>query len=427
MDLIDAMMSNSTASVYALVGMAVFGLTLQPALARRFHINLPAIYVAIGVLAALIGVPHISPLASGLQAKIVTHASELIVIVGLASAGLAIDLNAGWTRWNAVWRLLGICMPLTILALIVLGQGAGLGLASALLLGAALAPTDPVLARSVQVEGPGEDEDPTRIALTAEAGLNDGLAFPFIWAAIALAAGSFDWGSFLSYDVLYRVGAGIAVGWGAGWLMSRLVFSAMGDAANERGAPILVVLSTTFVAYGFAEFIHAYGFLSVFIAARSGRAHDRDAAVRGGDDTAYINRVHRSADQIEGLLMVLLLMWFGTFVGAELMWLWEWTDLLIAAVLVLLIRPVAGWISLLGFKSPRAERAKIAFFGIRGMGTIFYLAFAQTHLPEGVVFDGLEQVWRIAGLTIVLSIVMHESLAGWLFNRSRVGIPSGAK
>ena len=419
--MINTLLSNPVACVYALIGFALFGLTLQPALARRYHINLPAIYIALGVIATLLGFPHISPLGSELQAKIITHASELIVIVSLTAAGLAIDLKASWRRWNATWRLLGIAMPLTIIALVFLGQWAGLGLAGAILLGASLAPTDPVLARSVQVGGPGGDEDPTRIALTSEAGLNDGLAFPFVWAAIALAAGTFNWTEFLAYDAVYRVAAGIMIGWGVGWVVSRLVFSKFGDAANDRSSPLIVMLAATFIAYGLAEFIHAYGFLSVFIAARSGRKHDRDSQVRQSDDSAYAAEAHESADQFEGILMVILLLWFGTFVAAELWDQWQWSDLVIALALLLVVRPVAGWIAMIGFDGPRTEKFKMAFFGIRGMGTIFYIAYAQTHAQ----FDDIDAVWRIAGLCILISVLMHESLAGWLFNRSRVAIPAG--
>lgn len=419
--MIDTLLSNSDALLYALIGSALFGLTLQPALARRYHINMPAVYIALGAVSIGVGFPHISPFGSELQAKIITHASEMIVIVSLTAAGLAIDLKGGWKRWNATWRLLGIAMPLTVLVLVLLGQWSGLGLAAAVLLGAALAPTDPVLARSVQVGGPGEGEDPTRITLTAEAGLNDGLAFPFVWAAIALALGTFNWGEFLLKDVTYKVGLGIVIGWGVGRLVSVLVFSKMGDAANDRNNPLIVMLAATFLAYGVTEFCHAYGFLAVFVAARSSRHHDKDAEIRKSDENAYVRKAHQEADQFESLLMVLLLLWFGSFVAAELWYQWRWSDLFIALTLLLIVRPLVGWLSLLGYGCETKEKLKIAFFGIRGMGTIFYIAYAQTHAP----FEQIEAVWRIAGLCILISILMHETLAGWLFNRSRVAIPTG--
>ena len=423
----DWLLENSTASVYALIGAALFGLTMQKPLARRFHINLPALYIVIGVIAAVVGAGVLSPLADELQAKVITHASELIVIVSLTGAGLAIDTRMGWRRWNATWRLLAVAMPVTIAALVFLGQWAGLGLAAAVLLGASLAPTDPVLARSVQVKGPGEGEDATSVGLTAEAGLNDGLAFPFVWAAVALAAGTFSWGSFLAYDVLYRIVVGCAIGWAAGWLVAKLIFSKMGDGRNGRDNPLLVMLGATFVAYGLAEFVHAYGFLSVFIAARAGRNSQIDPDMKDAPEESYTNRAHEEADQFESMMMVLLLLWFGTFVGAELWHRWQWSDLAIALTLLLIVRPVAGWVALLGHKAAPMERFKMAFFGIRGMGTIFYIAYAQTHMPEGMTFPEIDAVWRIAGLCILISVIMHESLAGVLFNRgNRAAIPTGA-
>ena len=416
-------LNNPTAAVYAVLGFALFGLTLQPALKQRFRLNLPAIYIFTGIAAALLGAPHVSPYGSELQAKIITHASELIVIVSLTGAGLAIDTKAGWRRWNATWRLLGIAMPLTVVALYFLGSWAGLPLAAAILLGAALAPTDPVLARAVQVGGPGEGEDTTSIALTGEAGFNDSLAFPFVWAAIAVAAGSFEWGTFLGYDVLWRIAVGIAVGVAVGWALSRIVFSDLGDAENERGNPLIVMLAATFLAYGLTEFLHGYGFLAVFVAARASRATKADEELEDAPEDSYTNAAHQEADQFEGIMMVLLLLWFGTFVGAELWHQWRWSDLAIALALLLVVRPIAGWIALIGYRTAPMERFKIAFFGIRGMGTIFYIAFAQTHMPDGMMFDGIDAVWRIAGLCIFISVLMHETLAGMLFSE-RTGIPT---
>ena len=104
-------------------------------------------------------------------------------------AGLKIDRRVGWRSWGLTWRLLAIAMPLTILLLSLLSHWLlGLGAAAAILLAASLAPTDPVLASDVQVGPPKSgEEDETRFALTSEAGLNDGLAFPFVMCALALA------------------------------------------------------------------------------------------------------------------------------------------------------------------------------------------------------------------------------------------------
>jgi len=398
---------------YLLFGLAFFALTLAPALAHWRSYNLPALYVALGMLSSLIGLPLISPLGGDIELAIIEHVSELIVIISLAGAGLAINTPASWRNWRPTWLLLIVVMPVSVIAVVWLGVVVGgLGLASAMLLGAALAPTDPVLARSVQVGGPGEDEQHAKVALTAEAGLNDGLAFPFVYLALAFAANGitsigqdldawlFDW---LSFDVLYRVTVGIAVGWGIGRFLSGLVFSRIGDAGQGAVNPALNFLAWTFVAYGLTEAIDGYGFLAVFVSARAGRHH----APEDGNVT-YAQKAHRSGDQLEAILLVLLLVWFGSFLaqgfGGEGLWLhWTWSDLSIALLLIVVVRPLSGVIALSRMRLSWDDRLRVSIFGVRGMGSIFYIAYGQSHGQ----FDDIDAVWRIAALVIILSIVVH--------------------
>ena len=151
--------------------------------------------------------------------------TEFVVIVALMGAGLKLDRPLGWHSWLITWRLIGVAMPITIAAIALLGWGwLGLDLASALLLGAALAPTDPVLASDVQVGPPKSgEEDEVRFALTSEAGLNDGLSFPFVYLAIAVSlsqvTGKFWFREWLLVDVVWKLAAGIGVGWLVGRLM----------------------------------------------------------------------------------------------------------------------------------------------------------------------------------------------------------------
>ena len=398
---------------YLLFGLAFFGLTLAPALSHWRSYNLPAIYVALGMLSSLLELPLISPLGGDIELAIIEHVSELIVIISLAGAGLAINTPASWRNWQPTWHLLIIVMPISVVAVTWLGVWVGgLGLASAMLLGAALAPTDPVLARSVQVGGPGEEEQHAKVALTAEAGLNDGLAFPFVYLALAFAAHGitaidqdldrwlFGWASF---DVLYRVAAGVIVGWLIGRFLSGLVFSRIGDAAQGAVNPALNFLAWTFVAYGVTEAIDGYGFLAVFVSARAGRHHSPE-----DDAVPYARQAHRSGDQLEAILLVLLLVWFGSFLaqgfGGEGLWRnWTWSDLAIASLLILVVRPLSGIIALGGVRLCWRDRIRVAVFGVRGMGSIFYIAYGQSHGQ----FNDIDAVWRIAALTIVLSIIVH--------------------
>ena len=402
----DFILQNQLAFYYSLIGAAFMGLTFQPALGKKLFYNVPIIYISVGALGALIGLPVINPLSSEAELKIIEHASELIVIISLVGAGLSIDLKAGWRTWQPTWRLLIFAMPLTILSIVFLGNYVlGLGIAAAVLLGASIAPTDPVLARSVSVGAPNSDQKGAQTALTSEAGLNDGLAFPFIWLAIALSAANIDSFSFLdwlSYKFLFKVGMGVAIGLITGWAITKLLFSRIGDAANDRSNPLLVVLAATFLSYGIAEFAHGYGFLSVFIAARAGRA-----LTKGSKAEPYENKAHHAADQIESVLLALILLWFGTFIGGTLWTYWTWMDLSIALAIILLIRPLAAWLSLFGLGIERPERVKIAFFGIRGMGSIYYMAFALSHAE----FDDPARLWSILSLTILVSAIIHGSLS----------------
>lgn len=401
----DFILNNQIAFYYSLIGLAFLGLTFEPALRRKIFYNIPVLYIMVGVAAALIGLPVINPLQSELELKIVEHVSELIVIVSLTGAGLSIDLKAGWSRWQPTWRLLLFAMPATIFAITLFGtEVAGLTFASAILLGAAIAPTDPVLARSVSVGSPNSEQRGTETTLTSEAGLNDGLAFPFVWLAIGLASMGTDFSmtEWAIWELFYKVLAGAGMGALIGCVIAKVLFSDLGDAKNGRANVVLFVLAGTFLAYGLAEFIHGYGFLSVFIAARAGRARTRDTKAE-----PYENAAHKSADQLESILLAVILLWFGTFIGSTLWQFWTWEDFIFALLIIGLFRPILAWLSLLGHSMHIIDKFKISFFGIKGMGTIFYVAFALSHAS----FTDPSRIWSIVSLTILISAVIHGSIA----------------
>ncbi len=400
-------LENKGAFYYSLIGLSLLVMSLRPAFKKKQFINIPVLYILVGIFMARIGLPLLTPSSGDLAVLVIERVSEIIVIISLAGAGLAIDVGTNWRRWIPSWCLIGIAMPLTIAAIFLLGwQVAGLGIAASVLLGASLAPTDPVLARAVQVGGPGKKQDGARVALTSEAGLNDGLAFPFVWMAIGLAGAAsvnaFDWTQWVLYDAIYRTAAGVLVGIACGWVVTKVLFGPLGDATNERGNPVIVLLSATFIAYGFAEFVHGYGFLSVFVAARAGLVFAQNTSAE-----PYEHMAHNIADQIEAVLMAVLLLWFGAYVGAELWSQWTWSDLGIALAILFIVRPIIAFASMIRTCGNWRDRLKVSFFGIRGMGSIFYIAFAQSHAD----IVGIDSVWRIAGLTILLSVIVHGTLA----------------
>src|ERR1700712_4663402 len=255
---------------FALIGLGMFCAAILPRLLAQRAVSVPIVFLGLGMLVHLLPLGLINPDPRE-HPIIAQHLAEIVVIIALMGAGLRLDRPFGRFRWSSTWRLLAITMPLSIAATAVLGWWAlGLGPAAAVLLGSVLAPTDPVLASDVQVGEPSEDEeseDEVRFALTSEAGLNDGLAFPFTYIPIAMAvkgAAPGNWfGHWLLVDVGYPIAAGVAIGWGIGWLLGRLFFRAPSERFRlAEHAEGFVALAATFLAYGAGELVHGYGFLS---------------------------------------------------------------------------------------------------------------------------------------------------------------------
>ncbi|GLY23969.1 cation:proton antiporter [Micromonospora sp. NBRC 101691] len=387
---------------FAVLGVGALLAGILPRMLERRPLSMPIAFLGLGMLIFLLptGLPVPDPLA---HPAVATHLTEVGVIVALMGAGLKIDRPFSWRRWSSTWRLLAVAMPLCIAAVALLGWWwAGLVPATALLLGAALAPTDPVLAADVQVGEPTDvedSEDEVRFALTSEAGLNDGLAFPFVYAAIAIASTSLaptDWlAGWLTVDLLWKITAGVAGGLLVGWLLGKLFFRAPSELRLARHAEGFLALAATFLAYGLVEVIGGYGFLAVFMAAR---------AIRSAERTHEFHAVlHDFAEQVERLLTVLLLLLFGGAVVGGLLAPLTWQAALVGLALVLVVRPLAGWLSLRGAPGRPAEHWVIASFGIRGVGSFYYLAYASTKAD----FPQADLVWATAGLVVIVSVVVH--------------------
>lgn len=336
--------------------------------------------------------------------------SEMAVIVALFATGMRLDVVRPFTRWSATARLLIVAMPLTIGAMLLVGLAAGLPLAAALLLGAMLAPTDPVLAGDVQVGPPTEGgEHPVRFALTAEAGLNDGLAFPFVYLALAAIAGLtatevIEWAAF---DLVYRIVAGTLVGAAAGWLMGQVVFRWPTDnVLAETGSGVLA-LAGVLVCYGAAEFVHGYGFIASFV---GGLAFRRVEA-----DHKFHSDLHLFNLAIEHSLTAVLLLMTGAALGTYGRMI-GWEHVVIAACLIFVVRPVTGWASLAGTGLDPRARLVTALFGVRGIGSIYYLAFAAGY---ATVMPAMADLWLTVLVTIAMSAGVHGLTAGAALSRIR--------
>ncbi|GGC03879.1 cation:proton antiporter [Cellulomonas carbonis] len=389
---------------YAAIGVATLLAALLPKLLRKAPVSMPMLFVAAGMVAFAL-IPELPTPDPVEYNHVALRLTEICVIVSLMGAGLAINRPFDRRRWASTWRLLGITMPLTILAVGVLGWAAlGLGVASAVLLAAALGPTDPVLATEVQVsepvDEPGADDDETRFALTSEAGLNDGLAFPFTWAAVAISLSGVapgGWlGHWLAVDVVWRIAVGVGVGWLVGALLGRLFFSGVAErmrlADHAQG---FVALAATFLTYGLAEIAHGYGFVAVFVSACALRASERGAE--------YHHVLHSFVEQVERLLTVAVLVLVGGAVSRGALDGIGLVEVLVVAAILLVVRPVAGWLGLAGGGTGPRERGVIAFFGVRGVGSFFYVAFA---LEEGS-FPDAERLWAVITLVVLGSVLLH--------------------
>ena len=373
-----------------------------PLLLRKLPLSLPITCLVIG--AAVFAMPNIPGVIPHPQEvlKLTERITEVVVIVSLMGAGLKLDRTLSWRTGGMTWRLLALAMPLTILLLALVGYSLlGLGAAAAVLLASALAPTDPVLASDVQVGPPHEGrEDEVRYALTSEAGLNDGLAFPFVNLAIAIALATSsqrDWlAHWFLFDVIWKLSAGLVIGVAVGSVLAWITFRLPKRARLSRTGDGFVALGITAIAYSVTELAHGYGFLAVFVAALSFRAVER------GHD--YHAKLHEFTDQLERLLMaVLLVLLGGAITAGGLLKDATWSVVLFAGLALFVVRPVVAYLSLWGRAEPVRERLVISFFGIRGMGSIYYLAYGLGH----ATFHSEGVLWSTVTLVIVASIFIH--------------------
>lgn len=367
------------------------------------------ILVGLSVFALVPGMPAaLDPVESP---RIWEVASELCVVVGLFGTGLRIDRFAARTKWLPTVRLLLIAMPLTIVLLALIGwQAAGMTLAGGLLLGAILAPTDPVLAGDVQVGPPHEGgEHPVRYALTTEAGLNDGLAFPFVHLGIAVAtAGGFSLalaGEWVAQDLIYRVAVGVAGGAGIGWLLAKILFDWPRENALSKTGSGVIALAGVLVAYGLTEIVEGYGFIAAFTAGYTLR--------RSETEHRFHRRLHDFSESLEHSLTAILLV----AIGAAIPILWPHFDLrhaIIGLALVFLIRPLVGWMALANTALRGRERLVVSFYGVRGIGSVYYLAYAGHH----VQLVNEYALWATVAFTILLSTIVHGLTAGIAVERA---------
>ncbi len=389
--------------LYALGGVALLAAMLALSNQRGRLYSASVVYLCLGVAVAaiveLLGVRWLDPLR---DASAIAHASELAVIIALFATGLALERPLGWRSWGSTWRLLAIVMPLTIVAVAAWGNTMmGLSIGAAIVLGATLAPTDPVLAGDVGIGPPGEaDSSEPRFALTSEAGLNDGLAFPFVMLGLLLAspATSERWAAPWAFgDVLWGVTVGLAVGVALGRGLGALYryWRAAGHVRSTFDA--WIAIAAVLAVYGVTEVLDAYGFLAAFAAGIAFNHAEEDAEAD--------RRVHRGALLAEKFGELTLVLLLGTLLstgGLQLPGLAGWA---LIALLLVVIRPAVTLFAFARSAMPLRERVFVGWFGVRGIGSLYYATFAAA---SGLLPDEEARILLWTALSAAsISIVVH--------------------
>lgn len=381
----------------------LLALILGPRLEKNKYLTAPIFFLFLGGIVFSTPLPWELPELMG-EPWLLKRITELGVIIALASAGLKIKNPFDWETWeNSIWLLI-VAMPLTILLTALLGWWAlGLAPASAILLGAVIAPTDPVLADDVQSREPETpDSSKTRLALTTEAGLNDGLAFPFTNLAIAVALVGLDpsgWlVDWLVIDVLYKITVGTFTGACTGWLLAYLLF----QTDKKRSSRIIggvFAVSLVFIPYSVAELVSGYGFIAVFIA----------SCIFRQQETAhkYKEEIHDFSVSMEQLLETLIMLMVGGFIAFGALQPLSIPIIITALAILFLVRPLSSYLALSGNDLPKSEKWVISFFGIRGIGSLYYLSYGIYYAD----FPQAEELWAITLLIITLSVIVHGTSA----------------
>ena len=402
------------------------GILALAALLHRFKslpFSFPILSLALGYVAFSLPL-GLTPPDPRQHGSLAVHLTEIGVIISLMGVGLKIDRLPQLRSWNATWRMLGICMPLTIIGVAWLGWWVlGLAPAAAVLLAAALAPTDPVLASDVQLgepepsvpddigsaaegdkaspkERPVESDDELRFTLTSEAGMNDSLAFPFTFLALLMLAegpSPTNWfGQWLMIDVLYRIVVGVVAGGAVGWALAHILLRLPVNTEQDKMRTGVGALAATLLLYGVTECVGGYGFLAVFIGGLTIRNKER---TQQGHQS-----LHTFSEQAEQLLMTVILIALGGAIAGGLLDALTWQAGLLGILLVFVVRPAAGLIGLVGEQRlSTLDKVIASFYGIRGIGCLFYLAYGLEHGG----FGDEDLLWATCAFAVVLSVIVH--------------------
>ncbi|MRJ23786.1 sodium:proton antiporter [Pseudomonas haemolytica] len=443
----------------AVLGAVLLTLALTSSYLRWMPVTTSAVCLLLGIA--------IGPLGADLlyldikdSSRWMEHLTEVAVLFSLFVSGLKLRLPLRHRTWRIAFGMAGPVMLLTILGTcLVLHYLLQLSWGISLLVGAMLAPTDPVLAGLVQVNN-AQDYDPLRFGLSGEAGLNDGTAFPFvIFGLLFMQHGGFDgdWlGGWVLKNLLWAVPAGLLIGYWMGRGIGRVTLRMRITNADSTLSPNdYLTLALIALAYVTAEAVGGYGFLAVFAAGLGLRKAEVKSTGNSDTPAEHLAQpvvghleveperaLHGDVSQLQdtqiaaGVMMNDMLS-FGslversmevflvTLLGIVLVSHWDWRALAVAALLFGVIRPVSVFAMPWGSLLDRRQRGLMSWFGIRGIGSIYYLFYALNH---GLIGTSSAVAVNLTLSVIALSIVVHglstQPMLGWYERRAGAKVQS---
>lgn len=408
---------------FLLIGVLMLGRGLTSTILARSPFSPSIIYLAIGVIAGpmVLNLFHFDPIK---QAPLLEILTEVAVLISLFSAGIKMPVPISVKLWTKPVLLAWLAMALTVLFVAAFSYFVfNFPLGLAILLGAILAPTDPVLATDVQSRHPG-DRDLLRFNLTCEAGMNDGAAFPFVILGLGLLGihdvGDLSW-TWVALDVVWATFGAILIGILAGILLAHVGLKLRSAELKHEVLDDLVGLGLIAIVYGVCLSIGAWGFLAVFFSGVALRQRELKLSERRSQEMTSTNRNENTAFKnsenaappiisvealvfgahLERLSEMLLVFLLGGMLAVHF---WNWQSLILAMFLFIVARPLSVYISLIGTNTTWKLRSMIGWFGVRGIGSIYYLMYAIQH---GIGKTQASQLTQLTLVVITLSIILH--------------------
>jgi len=411
---------------FILIGLLMLARGMAATTISRSPFTSAIVYLGVGLVLGptVLNLFHFDPAEESGFLEVLT---EVAILVSLFSAGIKMPVPFKRANWKAPMRLAWISMIFTVMLVAAFGFFVlGLPAGAAILLGGILAPTDPVLATDVQIRHAG-DTDSLRFTLTCEAGMNDGSAAPFVFLGLGVlgldetAGQPWRW---LFVDVFWAALAAVVIGVAFGALTARLTWRLRMIKPRHDIMDDLVGLGLIAIAYGVATLVHAWGFLAVFFAAvalrqtelmMAGAPKDQEGLLEPdtGKSQVALDSAPGEApitvsteslvfkEHLERLSELTLVVLLGGMISLQE---FTWQAVFMASFLFFIARPAAVFLGLAGSGTPVRLQAMTAWFGIRGIGSIYYLVFA---IEAGLPPDLAAQLTNIVLFTIMLSIVVH--------------------